>query len=495
MKNITIIFIFLSLFYIGFAQDTNSELNQTVKSTGVLKDLQNEPDGVTIRLFDNGEYQIFSVGSGVYNFNTPDDRVDAEKEAQLKAKANLSKFFNESITSNESFDEINSKMKMVSSSNGEEVTAIDKEYCKKICTSISSSSSALLKGVVTLSTINEPFSENAGTIKVLLGVSSKTLKVVSLANLEQNTFVNSDSEVSTSIDDSDTVNAADNNWINCIGEGKTRHEAVVNALIEGVSCVYGTSIAYDEKFSNRMNVFKANAFNFKVGVKEAEQNITSQTFGFVKEYRIVNVKKLNNGFVEVEVRALIINPRANNAKAIMIMPTIMDANKLTCSYEIGPNKCLSGSEITKATFDALNKIFVNTSKFIVLNSDGMINAINNSQLTADMVNAGLSPSSELMKTGQMLTADYMFTSKINDIKYTKKLMLNKDTKKFGPMYTMSINLDYAITDVVLGSSLVSDNITVKLDHNQIEKLIEEEEDLLYSILLEMVFEITNKLKK
>jgi hypothetical protein len=84
-----------------FAQDAKQTLLQTVQKLGIAQELENAPDGVTMRLFSDGRFQIFAVGTGTYDFDDVDDVLDAQNEATAKAKANLAKFMNESLSTDE----------------------------------------------------------------------------------------------------------------------------------------------------------------------------------------------------------------------------------------------------------------------------------------------------------------------------------------------------------------------------------------------------------
>ena len=65
------------------------------------QDIKDAPDGAAIKLFPDGGYQITAVGTGVYDFNDPDDIKDARKEAEMRAKAAIAKFLKEDISTSE----------------------------------------------------------------------------------------------------------------------------------------------------------------------------------------------------------------------------------------------------------------------------------------------------------------------------------------------------------------------------------------------------------
>ena len=161
-----------------FAQNSKQALLQTVQKQGIAQDLETAPDGVTMRLLPDGGFQIFAVGTGTYDFDDVDDILDAQNEATLKAKANLAKFMNESLSTDEKIESMSKKVKTVSSQNGETTASVNKTSAKTALTSIRNSSAALLKGVIVLSSSKIPGKGTSGTYRVMVGVSSKTLAVV-----------------------------------------------------------------------------------------------------------------------------------------------------------------------------------------------------------------------------------------------------------------------------------------------------------------------------
>ena len=93
----------------------------------------------------------------------------------------------------------------------------------------------------------------------------------------------------------------------------------------------------------------------------------------------------------------------------------------------------------------------------------------------------------------MLTADYILTSTIEDLKYSRTLGMNKKTKKFGPVYKMSIRLNYKLTNVTTGQSMLSEVITAKLDSDEIAALLEEDEEA--DLLLALMKKVTDLLNE
>ena len=482
---------------VTFAQDNKANLMQTVQKQGIAQELENAPDGATIRLLDNGGFQIFAVGTGTYDLDDVDDIADAQKEATLKAKANLAKFMNESLSTDEKLEEMSSKVKKISSENGETSKKKKKTSAKNTLTSIRNSSSALLKGVIVLSSSKIPGKGTSGTYRVMVGVSSKTLEAVGRmvdgiaaagSAPQAADAAPADAEKADATAASAAPAGLPDGWIECIGNGSDRQAAVSAALTEGIQQVYGLALQNNAKMTERMKKLKVNTHVLRASSKGTESNTLTQTAGFVKEYRIIEVREVSSGVLEAKIHALIVNPRAGGTVAVMLCPTEMPLEDATKNYEIGPKRRLSGSDIAKVVGRTFNRAFAKINRYFLLDMEDMAKIADQQQLAKDMVASGLSPSQELMKAGQVLTADYIVTSSIEDLKYSRKVDFDKQTKKFGPVYKMSIRMNFKLTDVNTGRSIASEVISASLDNAEISALLAEDEDA--DLLLALMGKVT-----
>ena len=465
----------------------------------VGQDIKEAPDGATIKLFPDGAYQIIAVGTGVYDFNDPDDIKDARKEAEMRAKAAIAKFLKEDIASSEGMEEASKKVKSVSSDGQNTSTSVSKTSVKTAMESIKNSASALLTGVVVLQDAKIPTpGKDGGTYKVMVGVSSKT---TAAANAAANGISNSIADrgqpaasASTAASESGTAPAATaaapdglppvpDGWIVCIGVGSDRKTAVQQALVEGISQVYGQQLQNDERMSERMKKIKTNANIFgksmnataKTTTKEQESCTLTKTAGFVKEYRVIQVVP-KDGNQEATVYAYIVNPRAGGTVALMVCKPTMTIEDRTTVYQLGPKTRMSGAEVAKVIQFALPNGLAKANKFLILNDKSIDAVVENKAVTDAMVANGLAGSQELMQAGQGLTPDYSLRSEITDIKYSKKLGQDKKTKKFGQMYKMTIKINVTLMNDRSGQAVKSDSITLALDNDEIKGLLEEDED-------------------
>lgn len=466
------------------------------------QDIKDAPDGAAIKLFPDGAYQVTAVGTGVYDFNDPDDIKDARKEAEMRAKAAIAKFLKEDISSQEGMDEASKKVKNVSSDGTTQSTSVSKTTVKTAMESIRNSASALLTGVVVLQDAKIPNEgKDGGTYKVMVGVSSKTVAAAgkvangissSLADrgATSGTAASSAAGGSTAGDTTGATSAAPSGlpplpegWIVCIGMGSERKTAVQQALVEGISQVYGQMLQNDERMSERMKKIKTNANIFgkninataKTSVKEQESSTLTKTAGFVREYRVIQVVP-KDGNQEATVYAYIVNPRAGGTKALMVCKPTMKLADRADKFFFGPKCTMSGGDVARSIEFSLPNGLAKANKFLILNDKSLGAVIDNKNTTDAMVAAGLANASELMQAGQGLTPDCSVTTEIVEIKTTKKLDLNKATKKFGPCYKVIIKLNVTLMDMRSGQVVKTAPVQLKLDNDEISALVEEDAD-------------------
>lgn len=162
----------LALAAVSFAEDP------ALKATANLPDVQKElssPDGVAIVRAEDGSWKIFARGTGTYDFNDPEEIRAARAQAQLRAKAALSKFLKETITASNGMDRLSKKTKNLTSNGEVETKSVSKEDVTVMSESIRSHSEAILTGVIVLAEEKVPHG-SGGEIQVTLGQSSKTLE-------------------------------------------------------------------------------------------------------------------------------------------------------------------------------------------------------------------------------------------------------------------------------------------------------------------------------
>lgn len=184
-----LLFSILIVCFLGLTSEVvgnRDDLVKDAKTPEVAQELD-QPDGVALKFLANGEWRMFARGTGVYDFNDEDDKQTAQQEATLKAKANISKFFKETLSTQESFDSIMKKMKQAQKNAQGESKNISLDQVKTFTNRIQVNSEAILNGVITLVRERIPASNGeGGTVRVTLGMSSKTLAFVKNIDKEKN---------------------------------------------------------------------------------------------------------------------------------------------------------------------------------------------------------------------------------------------------------------------------------------------------------------------
>jgi len=162
MKSLFIFSALLALLPPCYATEENGVVYQPINS------------GVEITFTSDGSdwLKIQSIGEADMNIGDRTDERQATKKATLRAKADLAKFMNERITSEETSEEI-TKLTQTASTDG---NTISKESNRRIVDStierIVSQSSAILKGVMPLET---RIDNNKGCVRVVVGISRKSI--------------------------------------------------------------------------------------------------------------------------------------------------------------------------------------------------------------------------------------------------------------------------------------------------------------------------------
>lgn len=164
-----------------FAQENQNDIKANASKSAV-EEVLSQPDGVSIIQNEkDGSLQIFARGSATYDFGDARDIRSKTKIAEIRAKAALSKFYNETVKVEESATSGEGRMSkamLTQTESGEVVKkTISRENVETIKETLIVRASSILSGVVTLKTIKIPTkgSKTSGEIQVTVGISTKTL--------------------------------------------------------------------------------------------------------------------------------------------------------------------------------------------------------------------------------------------------------------------------------------------------------------------------------
>ena len=170
-----------------FAQEQGKDSVKENASNSVVQEVLSQPDGVSlVRNERDGSLQIFSRGTASYDFGDARDIRTKTKVAELKAKAALSKWLAERVTTGESHAEGEdqlAKTVLTQTKDGKiKQKTVSRDIMESVRETVSVHSTAILSGVVTLKTVKIPTDDSSGEIQVTLGISTKTLAAATEAH-------------------------------------------------------------------------------------------------------------------------------------------------------------------------------------------------------------------------------------------------------------------------------------------------------------------------
>ena len=158
-----------------FAQAAQDPQLQANAASAAVQGKLSEPDGVAIAIKADGTFQIFARGSGDCQFNNSKAKRIARNNATMRAKANLSKFLKEKVSSKESLDDVAKNTLVLGSDGNAQTQQANMESVETTSEAIRNESEAILTGVITLKEQYVPSGNIGGEVQVTVGISSKTL--------------------------------------------------------------------------------------------------------------------------------------------------------------------------------------------------------------------------------------------------------------------------------------------------------------------------------
>ena len=182
MKKLTLLSLGLaSMMSIAYAspQDNitgNTEsVNQTVQTSEAPIIYQEPTTGVEIEFAPDGKTweRIRANGESELLFGDRKDVRKATSKATLRAKANIAKFLEEKLKSKDTLEEITKTLSNSKNENGSVSTSAERKTVETQVESISSSSDAILKGILVL---EQEVNQKDKYVKVQVGVSRKTMR-------------------------------------------------------------------------------------------------------------------------------------------------------------------------------------------------------------------------------------------------------------------------------------------------------------------------------
>lgn len=439
--------------------------------------LPERSDGVFLRLYPDNVFRLFGVGSAAFEKDADnDDKLRVEKMALLKARTELIKFFQQTLESETSlrsfFKKAEKEVKENHNKQNQSQTISEEDFLSQM----KGSSSGMIRGIVVLKVITIPDDNGGGVVKALVGVSSLTTKI-SDAILTSPELSSSPVTVSGT-----TVRPVKKKieYIDCVGRGKNREEAVKAALLEGIRQIYGVYLENDETLKERFRKVKNQRFSSE---KEGNQRIFSQSRGFIQDYRILSITPVDS-LLEARIKARIINPRSDGMRTIICYPMSISLSKGSNMYDAGPDLQMSGAEIASLCSQKFEKAFLRADKFIVLNQSDVRKVLKEQDKSSKLILAGKALPLEMAAFGQILCADYIFIPEFKDFSYSRKIGFDVKTKKISPKVSMRLFFDFRLIEVRTGSQIKNETLSIVINDQDLSQLPQKEN--LKSDMLELL---------
>lgn len=159
-----------------FAADTQNFQDGSGKKISLPPaDYVNGPTGASVTFNDDGSIKsVYAIGEAELTFGDRKDERQAMQKATMRAKANIAKFFNESITSEETMEEMTkeSSAALAKHDKPTETTAV-RETLASQSEAIKNSASSILKGVITL---GSQIDRAGKVVRIAVGTNEKLMK-------------------------------------------------------------------------------------------------------------------------------------------------------------------------------------------------------------------------------------------------------------------------------------------------------------------------------
>ena len=151
----------------------------------------------------NGAWKkLFAKGTASVDFDDADEREDALEEAEMKAKAVLTHFMKEDLSSVKFVENISKKAKELQKNGNNESKSITKKSIKLKSVKISNNAHSILKGVLTFC---ESINPGTNLVTVIVGVSPKTQRAADSSRRSMHTDSSSPRKNSNSMSGDNSI--------------------------------------------------------------------------------------------------------------------------------------------------------------------------------------------------------------------------------------------------------------------------------------------------
>ncbi|MCK4790014.1 MAG: hypothetical protein KAV87_40125 [Desulfobacteraceae bacterium] len=255
------------------------------------------------------------------------------------------------------------------------------------------------------------------------------------------------------------------------GEGTSYKEALHDALVNGISQIYGFKMESEEVRQTKIRELSAYVNDQSKSIGEIDINtqgrIDFKTEGFVQNYEVLSKSMNSSDLYEVNVLIKIASYKTpgispNSRRKIAIIP--FRTNQASYSFRGGH---IPSSEISRQFTQKLVTEMTQTRRFTVLDREYMEEFLRekNLVLSAD------APVSEQMKIGEVLGVDYLLVGTITEASQKQIPYTIQVTGETGYDYSASFVADYRIMVMATRQIKWSDSVTISLGDAKIKSMV------------------------
>lgn len=275
------------------------------------------------------------------------------------------------------------------------------------------------------------------------------------------------------------------------GTGPDRSQAIKNALLEAIKMVNGAAMEANSEMqkkyvsvSAKLNKQEVNA---AAQAESFKQNVKEQTSGLIQGYAVISFKKLDNGRYEAQLRVQVFkfdaeNPRGNNKATVAVLPVACEEENEV--YNTGKDERTSASEIALKLFAQLEKQLAAKNAFIIIDKANLGKVLKEQALTIKMVKSKMANIQEMAKIGNLLSADYLVLAKLMDYSYSSKAKFDPRVGRVKKNVKLSMALEIKVLSAADSRVILSEELKVKLNRQQIKKLVNDNKNLRDAIIKE-----------
>lgn len=355
-------------------------------------DMMREADAVSgaIPKFENGQLVSVSIYADAAFINAKPSLIgNARTQAEMQAKSFLSAFFEEQIHTGTLYQALVKNTELTS---GEGITESQALEIRQTVNYITSSSSAVLRGIVKL---DECVDTEQKFILVRMGWKPSQA-------LQSNQHQPQEVQAQTQPSASPNVGGIQYTELETIGTGANYDDAIRSGLRSAVAQVFGEAFASSSEVTNQVDTLeisdsKGNEAALAIESRNTNESSTSKTSGVIHQYRILQVEETSQGY-EATLKVVLARYQSGLDKSkqnIVVLPTLSSS---------------AHQNIAILIQQRLEQSLSNSKKFNLLDRE-FINLANNE---LGYIASGNSPIEELSRLGNQVGADLLIITEITN---------------------------------------------------------------------------------